>query len=152
MSDPFTHAENTAHEWLAAVGARLGTSDDGYAYRMLRAWLHTVRDRLTAEDAAHFAAQLPVLLRGLFYEDWHPAFVPTRYGVLGFVARFAGSADTTRAEVPVAAVAVTTALHTLCRLDGILKLLPGEVAELISTETQNRKVSHQVADARGRFP
>ncbi|MEV4603348.1 DUF2267 domain-containing protein [Amycolatopsis sp. NPDC049253] len=131
MSDPFAHAESTAHDWLAVVRDHLGAKDDRDAYRMLRAWLHTVRDRLTVEGAAQFAAQLPDLLRGLFYEGWHPAFVPTRYAVPGFVARFAGSADSTRAEVPAAAAAVTAAVESLCRLDDVLELLPVSVVELL---------------------
>lgn len=48
------------------------------SYHALRAVLHTLRDRLTIEEAAHFAAQLPILVRGLFFEDWNPAKVPIK--------------------------------------------------------------------------
>ncbi|WP_159849193.1 DUF2267 domain-containing protein [Nocardia sp. CY41] len=44
--------------------------------RALRAWLHTVRDRIGINEAAHLSAQLPELLRGIFYEGWVPADVP----------------------------------------------------------------------------
>ena len=136
-NDPFAHAENTAHTWLAVVRDRLGTDDRQLAYRVLRAWLHTVRDRLTVEAAAHFAAQLPELLRGVFYEGWNPSHVPTRYGVDGFVARFAGSAGTTRAEVPRAAAVVTSALDELCspgQLDHVLKPLPEPLVALLTVD------------------
>lgn len=134
-NDPFAHAENTAHRWLAVVAGRLGTDDRHAAYRILRAWLHTVRDRLTIEAAVHFAAQLPELLRGVYYEGWTPSHVPTRYDVPGFVARFAGSAGITRAEVPLAAAAVTAALDRLCspgQLDHVLELMPERLAALLA--------------------
>jgi uncharacterized protein (DUF2267 family) len=40
--------------------------------------LHALRDRIGPENAAHLGAQLPMLLRGLFYEGWDPAAQPTK--------------------------------------------------------------------------
>ncbi|MGZ4255190.1 MAG: DUF2267 domain-containing protein [Solirubrobacteraceae bacterium] len=48
-----------AHVWLPEVAAELGTDDHHYVYRVLRAVLHAVRDRLTVDEAAQLAAQLP---------------------------------------------------------------------------------------------
>jgi uncharacterized protein (DUF2267 family) len=44
------------------------------------AWvvLQTVRDRLPVDLAVHFGAQLPVLIRGLYYEDGTPSKVPLK--------------------------------------------------------------------------
>jgi uncharacterized protein (DUF2267 family) len=53
-----------ANAWLADIDAGFGTSDRHLAHRVLRAWLYCLRDRLSVEVAAHFAAQLPELLRG----------------------------------------------------------------------------------------
>lgn len=133
--DPFAHADASARKWLAVVGEQLGTEDPHEACRVLRAWLQTVRDRLTVEVAAHFAAQLPELLRGVYYEGWTPAHVPTRYDVPGFTARFAGSAGIGLTEVPAAAAAVTAALDRLCspgQLGHVLKLMPSHLAELLT--------------------
>jgi uncharacterized protein (DUF2267 family) len=44
----------------------------------LRAVLHALRDRIGPENAAHLGAQLPMLLRGLFYEGWDPTGKPTK--------------------------------------------------------------------------
>ncbi|WP_328457874.1 DUF2267 domain-containing protein [Amycolatopsis sp. NBC_00438] len=134
-TDPLAQAEGTASAWLSVVRDRVAAADRHTAYRLLRAWLHVVRDRLTVQVAAHFAAQLPDLLRGVFSEGWNPAHVPTRYGVSGFVARFAGSAGISRAEVPAAAAAVTSALGELCspgQLGHVLNLLPEPLVALLS--------------------
>jgi uncharacterized protein (DUF2267 family) len=48
------------------------------SYNALRAVLHALRDRLTVEEAAHFAAQLPMLIRGLYYDGWDPSRVPKK--------------------------------------------------------------------------
>jgi uncharacterized protein (DUF2267 family) len=65
------------HQWIAGIAeaAHLEKRD---AYKALRAVLQTMRDRLPLEDAVHFAAQLPMFLRGLFYEGWQPAKVPIK--------------------------------------------------------------------------
>ena len=47
----------------------------------MRATLHALRDRLTVEEAAQFAAQLPMLIRGFYYEGWNPTDKPVRYGI-----------------------------------------------------------------------
>ena len=54
------------------------TDDRHAAYVVLRATLHALRDRIGPENAVHLGAQLPMLLRGLFYEGWHMAGTPTR--------------------------------------------------------------------------
>jgi uncharacterized protein (DUF2267 family) len=51
--------------------------DDKYrAYRLLRATLHALRDRLMAHEAVQFGAQLPMLIRGLYYDGWHMRDIP----------------------------------------------------------------------------
>ena len=42
---------------------------------MLRAF----RDRLPVSEAAHFGAQLPMLVRGFYYEHWKPASTPVKF-------------------------------------------------------------------------
>ncbi len=40
------------------------------AYLALRTVLHALRDRLTVEEAVQLGAQLPMLVRGFYYEGW----------------------------------------------------------------------------------
>jgi uncharacterized protein (DUF2267 family) len=93
--------------WLADIDKELGTDNRQLAYRIARAWLHCLRDRLTVEVAAHFAAQLPELLGGVFYDGWNPGHVPGRYGRDEYVARFVQEARVGNTDVGKSARAVT---------------------------------------------
>jgi len=62
-----------AHEWLHDVGDGLGFDNEHSAYAALRATLHAVRDRLPVELVAHFGAGLPTMIRGIYYDGWHPS-------------------------------------------------------------------------------
>jgi uncharacterized protein (DUF2267 family) len=48
------------------------------SYAALRGVLHALRDRLSVEESAQLAAQLPMLVRGLYYEGWNPSRVPVK--------------------------------------------------------------------------
>lgn len=71
--DRTLHATNV---WLNDVNQELGWDDRQRSYAALRAVLHALRDRLSVELTAKFSAQLPILLRGVFFEGWHPAKTP----------------------------------------------------------------------------
>jgi uncharacterized protein (DUF2267 family) len=64
--------------WLKRLMDIGGWQDRHLAYLGLRATLHALRDRLTVEEAAELAAQLPMLVRGLYYEGWNPTGKPVR--------------------------------------------------------------------------
>jgi uncharacterized protein (DUF2267 family) len=64
--------------WLSELLEDLGWESHEQAYHALRAVLHALRDRLPVNEAVHLAAQLPMLVRGFYYEDWKPAQVPVQ--------------------------------------------------------------------------
>jgi len=66
-------AVKTTEEWISALMARLGWQDREKVYLALLAALHALRDSLPRDEAGYLGVQLPVLLRGLYFEDWHPA-------------------------------------------------------------------------------
>jgi uncharacterized protein (DUF2267 family) len=57
------------------------------SYTALRAVLHALRDRLTVDEAAELSAQLPMLVRGIYYDGWDPSRVPVKMGKDEFLAR-----------------------------------------------------------------
>ena len=69
----FSETIERTGEWLLQLMQELGTSHPQQAYSVLRAVLHTLRDRLTVGEAADLGAQLPMLIRGFYYEGWRPS-------------------------------------------------------------------------------
>jgi uncharacterized protein (DUF2267 family) len=63
--------------WLKEIESELGP-DRQRSYHALRAVLHALRDRLTVDEAAHLGAQLPLLVRGIYYESYRPAGKPNK--------------------------------------------------------------------------
>jgi uncharacterized protein (DUF2267 family) len=112
-NDPLAHAEQTARLWLKVVAEQLGTEDRIYTHRVLRAWLHLVRDRLNVDSAVHLAAQLPEFLRGVYFEGWVPSKAPIRYDTAAFTALFAYEGGISPADVPATTGAITAGLDRL---------------------------------------
>jgi uncharacterized protein (DUF2267 family) len=75
--DVFDKTLQTTHIWLDEIAEELGP-DRQVAYRALRAVLHALRDRLGVDEAAHLGAQLPMMVRGVFFDAWHPAGKPEK--------------------------------------------------------------------------
>jgi uncharacterized protein (DUF2267 family) len=65
-----------ANIWINEVDYRAGLLNKQRAYRLLRAVLHALRDQLTPDTAAHLSAQLPIFVRGVFYEGYNPSSMP----------------------------------------------------------------------------
>lgn len=132
--DPFVHVVDTAHVWLRRITDDLATEDRAFAYRVARAWLHAVRDRLEVAAAAHLSAQLPELLRGAFFEGWVPTKVPVSHHVSEFLAQFATEAGVTEDEAAGLAWLVTDAMRDFCapgQLDRVAAVFPADLRNVL---------------------
>ena len=68
--DVFDKTLQTTHIWLDELMAEIGF-DRQAAWHVLGAVLRAVRDRIPLELAVHLGSQLPLLVRGLYYDQWH---------------------------------------------------------------------------------
>lgn len=74
----FDKAMAKTRQWVRELELELGMSNPNDAYRALRAVLHTVRDRLPVKECAELAAQLPVMIAGMYYSGWTPMNKPLK--------------------------------------------------------------------------
>jgi len=73
--DVFDKTLQATHTWLDQISTQIGP-DRQLAWRVLGAVLRALRDRLPIGLAAHLGAQLPLLVRGLYYDQWRPSEEP----------------------------------------------------------------------------
>jgi uncharacterized protein (DUF2267 family) len=76
--DVFDRTLETTHIWLNEICTDLGP-DKQVAWKVLSTVLHKLRDRLTINLAAHLGAQLPLLVRGIYYDQFEPGKMPSEF-------------------------------------------------------------------------
>jgi uncharacterized protein (DUF2267 family) len=131
----FDHAVEKAQSWVRDMMRELGTDDPRQAYHALGASLQALRDRLSVDEAAQLGAQLPLLVRGLYYEGWHPASTPVHARrpeeLLLLIEQKAGDGRQMDAERAVAATFEVLRRHVSPgELASLAHVLPRSLAEL----------------------
>ncbi len=133
--DVFDTTVQETNSWLQGIVDEMGWGDRQQAYLALRGTLHAVRDHLTVDEAAQLAAQLPLLIRGIYYDGWDPSRVPVRERHREeFLQRVAGAFDRFRPVDPEqaarAVLRVLAARISAGEADDVRQMLPGAVRDL----------------------
>ncbi len=153
--DRSIHATNV---WL--ISKEIGP-DRRLAWRVLGVVLRVLRDRLPVEDAAHLAAQLPLLIRGAFYEQYRPAVQPDPMRSREeFVARVAdglvGGGKSINSEKAIKAVFSVVQRHVVeAETAKVLHALPEDIRRLWQPDARIPQAKHgdgsmKVADVMSR--
>jgi uncharacterized protein (DUF2267 family) len=131
----FTKTVQLTNAWLDSIGRRVNWDDRERSYIALRSTLRALRDRLSVNEAVHLGAQLPMLVRGFYYDGWHPAGTPikerTKDQFLDHVRRELRGHSDFDVELVVRAVFAVVDEHvTGGEILDIKKTLPREIREL----------------------
>jgi uncharacterized protein (DUF2267 family) len=119
--------------WLKDIMSSLGWAERERAYLALRTTLHALRDRLTVDEVAQLGAQLPMLVRGIYYEGWNPGDTPPsavrhREEFLAHIALVFGTDDAE--SVASAVFGVLSHRISEGEIEDVRQALPAEIREL----------------------
>jgi uncharacterized protein (DUF2267 family) len=124
------------NEWLKQLSEELEIEDREDAWRILKSYLQLLRDQLTVNEGAQLGAQLPIILRGAFYEGFDPGRRPAKArdaeSFLDLLASRGRLRD--RQEAARVAEAATRVLRrhvTEGELEDVLSQLPREVTQVL---------------------
>ncbi|MGB9937026.1 MAG: DUF2267 domain-containing protein [Methanobacterium sp.] len=65
-------------EWLHEFEEEVGWEDDNTAYITFRSVIQTLRDRLPVEEAVDLADELPMVMKGMYYEGYRASGKPEK--------------------------------------------------------------------------
>jgi uncharacterized protein (DUF2267 family) len=133
-----TQFDETIHltnSWLNQLMEALDWNERHRAYVALRVVLHELRDRLPVEPAAHLAAQLPMLVRGVYFEGWKPgrAQRPDR-SLESFLAAidkaFTGDSEADADKIATAVFGVISSRVSAGEVEDVRSSLPAGIRKL----------------------
>jgi len=130
--DVFDKTLQTTNIWLNEIKERLGP-DEQLAWKVLTVVLHRLRNRLPVDLAAHLSAPLPLLIRGVYYDQYEPSKQPSRHDLeefVGEVRRWLSDARPVDARDAVRAVFAVLSSHIpRGQIDTVQKALPKDIRD-----------------------
>jgi uncharacterized protein (DUF2267 family) len=122
--------------WLKELMQELNSTDHRKTYLILRSVLHTLRDHLPINEAVYLGEQLPMLIRGMYFEHWNVTRQPLelRDGNDFFIAvarDMAREGETSNAETATRAVfRLLDRKATDGEIDDLERVIPGILLDL----------------------
>lgn len=109
------------------------------SYEALRAVLQALRDRLPLDETINFAAQLPLVIKGVFFDGWQPQDVPIKMTRDEFVERISKDLNFLKIEDGTGRIikAVLDNLFQIINPDEankLLDILPSDISSLLRIE------------------
>jgi uncharacterized protein (DUF2267 family) len=137
--DVFDTTLQKTHSWLNELMEILEWQDKQRTYVALRATLHAVRDRLTVDETAQLAAQLPMLIRGFYYEGWDPSGKPVRARhkadfIVDIEEHFISDAPIDAEAIAQGVFQLLESRVTEGEIEDVRQMLPGEIRALWSRD------------------
>lgn len=133
-ADVFGTTLEKSAAWVDEIGAELDSHDPHFAYSALRATLHALRDRLIVEEAVDLGAQLPMLIRGLYYEGWTLSGKPVKRHRAEFLEairdRFGAATQPDAERLARAVFAVLRRHVTAGEIEQVEGMLPKDLRDL----------------------
>lgn len=137
---PIDTSAHTTNSWLKDIAERLGWRARRRAYHALRAVLHALRDRLSVDQSAALAAQLPMLIRGIYFEGWHPHGKPVKERhkeqFLAHVKAAFPGMNVDAEKITQAVLDVLTTHVTFGEIENVKRSLPRELRCLFTSEPE----------------
>ncbi len=134
IPSPIAHTVQQTQVWLKELRDNGDLADEATALSVLRAVLHQVRDRLSVEEAVDLSAQLPLLVRGIYFEGWQPAHVPHKvHSKQAFLERVTDKLLPHRIPAERAVRDVLALLAHHCdpgEISDVIAQMPGELRQL----------------------
>jgi uncharacterized protein (DUF2267 family) len=148
--DVFDSTLQKTQIWLNDIMSELDCPQHPHkAYLALRTVLHALRDRLSVEEAVQLGAQLPMLVRGFYYEGWTLTGKPLKErhkeDFLAHIKDAFKNDVTVRPESVARAVFKVLARHTSeGEIDDVKNMLPKALHELWPGGKSQRSINARV--------
>ena len=126
--------------WFKDIMEQLDWDDKQRVYQAVRAVLHTIRDRLTVEEATDLGAQLPMLIRGFYYDGWNPSANPVKFNKAEFLSavgqHLPAAYDIDEKKITGAVLRVIDKHIAEGEIKDIKAILPHELTEFWNSQTE----------------
>lgn len=137
MSDSVRAFNQSVHEaglWINEICDEMADPRKQIAYQALRGVLFAIRDRLPLAEVVQLSAQLPLLIRGIFFEGYRPAGKPEKLDKEEFLARVSNKLQTAGGAHPEKATRAVLAVlqrHVDAgEMEDVRNALPNELRSL----------------------